>query len=87
VRRSSALVVAVPEAGHPQKKTFYAFGGVGNTLPRFPTTPGGLRNDVAVFNKHSGWSPVPTLGEEPAPRAWPAGAFDPNGRTILVFGG
>lgn len=66
VRRSSALVVTVPEAGHPQKQTFYAFGGVGNTLPRFATTPTGLRQDVAVYNKSDGWSLVPTFGEGPA---------------------
>ena len=87
VRRSSALVVTVPEAGHPQKKTFYAFGGVGNTLPKFPTTSGGLRNDVAVFNQSSGWSLVTTLGEEPAPRGWSAGAYDPASNSILIFGG
>jgi Galactose oxidase, central domain len=87
VRRSSALVVTVPEAGHPHKKTFYAFGGVGNTLPRFATTPGGLRNDVALFDTSSGWSLVPTFGEEPAPRAWSTGAYDPAENAILVFGG
>lgn len=87
VRRSSALVVTVPEAGHPQKKTFYAFGGVGNTLPRFVTTPGGVRNDVAVYDKHSGWSLVTTYGEAPAPRAWPTGGYDPAGNSLLIFGG
>jgi hypothetical protein len=88
VRRSSALVVAVAEPGHPQhKKTFYAFGGVGNTLPRFVTTPGGVRNDVAVYDKSSGWSLVTTFGEEPAPRAWPAGGYDPGTHSLLVFGG
>jgi Galactose oxidase, central domain len=87
VRRSSALVVTVPEAGHPQKKTFYAFGGVGNTLPAFPTTAGGLRNDVAVYDKNVGWNAVPTFGDEPAPRAWATGAYDPGSHSLLIFGG
>lgn len=87
IRRSSALVVAVPDGCHPNKKLFYAFGGVGNTLPAFPTTPGGLRNDVAVFKKPSGWTEVPTFGEAPPPLAWVSGAFDPSGFSLLVFGG
>lgn len=87
VRRSSALVVTVPEARHPQKTTFYAFGGVGNTLPSFPTTPTGLRNDVAVYDKDAGWSLVPTLGEEPVPRAWATGGYDPTANSLLIFGG
>lgn len=87
VRRSSALVVRVPQAGPPHKETIYAFGGVGNTLSRFPTTPGGLRNDLAVYDKHSGWSPVATFGEAPAPRAWSTGAYDPATRSLLIFGG
>jgi len=87
VRRSSALVVTVPEAGHPQKKTFYAFGGVGNTLSGFPTTPTGLRNDVAVYDKNSGWSVLATSGEKPAPRAWPSGGYDLTSGSLLVFGG
>jgi hypothetical protein len=87
VRRSSALVVTVPEARHPQKQTFYAFGGVGNTLPSFPTTATGLRNDVAVYDKNAGWSLVATFGEEPVPRAWPAGGYDPASHSLLIFGG
>jgi hypothetical protein len=88
VRRSSALVVEVPDADHPRKtKTFYAFGGVGNTLPRFATTSTGLRNDVAVYDKDTGWRLVTTSGEKPAPRAWAAGGYDPNSRALLVFGG
>jgi len=87
LRRSSALVLTVPEARHPQKKTFYAFGGVGNTLPRFPTIPGGLRNDLAVYDKDSGWSLVPTSGEQPVPRGWVAGGYDPASNSLLIFGG
>jgi len=87
IRRSSASVVVVPDAKHPQKKTVYAFGGVGNTLPAFPTTPTGLRNDVAVYDKDTGWSLVPTLGSEPAPRAWATGVYDPGTNSILIFGG
>jgi hypothetical protein len=87
VRRSSALVVTVADPDPPQKKTFYAFGGVGNTLPAFPTTEGGLRNDVAVYDKDAGWSVVPTFGDEPAPRAWATGAYDPAGNSLLIFGG
>ena len=87
VRRSSALVVAVPEAGNPKKKTLYAFGGVGNTLSRFPTTPTGLRNDVMVYDKDAGWQLVATFGDKPAPRAWPAGGYDPATHSLLVFGG
>ncbi|MEO5725530.1 MAG: kelch repeat-containing protein, partial [Byssovorax sp.] len=87
VRRSSALVVAVPELGHPDKKTSYAFGGVGNTLPRFATTATGLRNDVAVYDKDAGWSLVTTSGARPAPRAWAAGGYDPATHSLLVFGG
>ena len=90
VRRSSALVVAVPAADHPgppNKTTFYAFGGVGNTLPRFVTTPGGVRNDLAVYDPSQGWQLVPTLGEPPAPRAWTAGGYDPATRSLLIFGG
>jgi hypothetical protein len=87
VRRSSALVVTVPDSRNPKKKTPYAFGGVGNTLPSFPTTPDGLRNDVMVYEKNDGWSLVPTLGDGPAPRAWPAGGHDPASNSLLVFGG
>lgn len=87
VRRSSALVVTVPDARHPQKKTSYAFGGVGNTLSRFVTTPGGVRNDVAVYTKNQGWTPLTTYGEQPAPRAWPTGGYDPGSNSLLVFGG
>ncbi|NJL27174.1 MAG: hypothetical protein HC897_04435, partial [Thermoanaerobaculia bacterium] len=87
VRRSSAPVIEVPEAGHPQKATSYAFGGVGNTLSGFPTTPTGLRNDVIVYDKNSGWSSIVTLGEEPAPRGWSAAVYDPTHHAILVFGG
>ena len=87
VRRSSTLVVEVPEAGHPEKTAFYAFGGVGNTLSRFATTSTGLRNDVAVHGQGTGWRLAPTSGEKPAPRAWVAGGYDPNSRSLLVFGG
>ena len=87
VRRSSALVVEVPQAGQPGKKTYYAFGGVGNTLPRFATTPTGLRNDVAVHDEATGWRLVTTSGEKPAPRAWAAGGYDPDSHSLLVFGG
>lgn len=87
VRRSSTVVVSAPVPGHPNKKTFYAFGGVGNTLPSFPTTPTGLRNDVAVYEKNDGWSVLPTLGEEPAPRAWATTVYDPVDHALLVFGG
>lgn len=87
VRRSSALVLTVPEANHPQKKTFYAFGGVGNTLSGFPTTPTGLRDDVMVYDKNAGWSRVPTFGEAPAPRAWSGGAYDPVSHALMIFGG
>ncbi len=87
VRRSSALVVEVPEAGHPEKTVFYAFGGVGNTLSRFATTSTGLRNDVAVYGQDMGWRLAPTAGERPVPRAWVAGGYDPNSRSLLVFGG
>lgn len=87
VRRSSSLVVEVPDANHPEKTTFYAFGGVGNTLPRFATTSTGLRDDVAVYDKDTGWSLVTTSGEKPAPRAWASGGYDPESRSLLVFGG
>ncbi len=87
IRRSSATVVAVPDGEPPYKTTFYAFGGVGNTLPAFPTTPTGLRNDVAVYEQGSGWSLVPTSGEPPAPRAWATGVYDPTSNSLLIFGG
>jgi hypothetical protein len=87
LRRSSVPVIAVPDAHHPQKDTFYTFGGVGNTLPRFPTIPGGLRDDVAVYHKNAGWSPVPTSGEAPAPRAWTSVVYDSVHHALLVFGG
>ncbi|WP_165703847.1 kelch repeat-containing protein [Enhygromyxa salina] len=88
VRRSSALVVAVPSPGHPnKKKTLYAFGGVGNTLSGFARTPTGLRNDVAVYDYDAGWGVLPTFGQAPAPRAWATGGYDPDNRSLLVFGG
>lgn len=87
VRRSSALVVEVPEAGSSQKKAIYAVGGVGNTLSRFATTSTGLRNDVAVYDQDTGWRLVPTSGEKPAPRAWVVGGYDPDSHALLVFGG
>lgn len=87
VRRSSAPVVAVPDPVPPGKATYYAFGGVGNTLPAFPTTPGGLRDDLMVYEKNAGWTVVPTLGEHPAPRGWASAVSDPVTRSILVFGG
>ncbi|PRP93640.1 Kelch repeat-containing protein [Enhygromyxa salina] len=88
VRRSSAVVVAVADPDHPnKKKTLYAFGGVGNTLSGFARTPTGLRNDVAVYDYDSGWSVIPTVGEAPAPRAWASGGYDPDSESLLVFGG
>jgi hypothetical protein len=88
VRRAAALVVTVPDARHPNRReTYYAFGGVGNTLPRFPVTPTGLRNDVAVYDPVHGWRPIRTHGPKPAPRAWTTGAYDPDSNAILVFGG
>jgi hypothetical protein len=87
VRRSSAPVIAVPDPDPPHKPTFYAFGGVGNTLSGFPTTPTGLRNDVVVYEKNAGWSEVATFGDHPAPRGWSAGEYDPVNHAILVFGG
>lgn len=87
VRRSSAPVIAVPEANPPQQQTFYAFGGVGNTLSGFPLTPTGLRNDIVVYDKSSGWSQVATFGDEPAPRGWSSGDYDPTNHALLIFGG
>jgi hypothetical protein len=87
VKRAAALVFGVPEAHHPNRQTFYAFGGVGNTVPRFTTTPTGLHNDIAVYEPESGWRVVKTSGVKPAPRAWTAGAFDPATHSLLVFGG
>lgn len=87
VRRSSAPIIEVPEAGPQQKPIYYAFGGVGNTLPKFLTTPGGLRNDVVVYDKNSGWSPIATFGEEPVPRGWSTGEYDPASNSLLIFGG
>jgi hypothetical protein len=86
VQRAAALVVAVPER-HGKRKTFYAFGGVGNTQPRFPTTPTGLHNDIAVYDPDSGWRIVETSGVKPAPRAWTTGGYDPATHSLLVFGG
>jgi hypothetical protein len=98
VQRAAALVVAVPAERHDRKgkereqdrTTFYAFGGVGNTMPRFPTTPTGLRNDLAVYDPkdpNRGRHLVATFGEKPAPRAWMTGAYDPDTHSLLVFGG
>ncbi|MCX4243423.1 Kelch repeat-containing protein [Paraliomyxa miuraensis] len=87
VRRSSALVVTAPVAGHPNKTVTYVFGGVGNTLSRFATTPTGLRNDVAVRDPDTGWSTVATHGTAPAPRAWCAGGYDSSNHALLVLGG
>ncbi len=87
VKRAAALVVEVPDRRHPRTKTTYAFGGVGNTNPRFPTTPTGLHNDLAVYDAATGWSVVRTSGSKPAPRAWMTGGFDPATRSLLVFGG
>ena len=87
LRRSSATVVTVPDAAHPQKETTYAFGGVGNTLPKFLTTPTGLRNDVMVYDKNAGWNLVPTVGGEPVPRAWATGVYNPINHSLLIFGG
>jgi hypothetical protein len=87
VTRAAALVVPVPDARLPGRTTFYAFGGVGSTAPGFPTQPGELRNDVAVYNPDNGWHIVKTFGEKPAPRAWTTGGYDPATRSLLVFGG
>ncbi len=87
VKCAAALVVGVPERHHPNRKTFYAFGGVGNTMPRFPTTPTGLHNDIAVYDAATGWRVVKTSGVKPAPRAWTAGAYDPARHSLLVFSG
>ncbi|HEX4960368.1 MAG TPA: kelch repeat-containing protein [Thermoanaerobaculia bacterium] len=87
VKRAAALVVGVPDAHHPNQPTFYAFGGVGNTVPRFPTTPTGLHNDIAVYDPETGWHVVKTSGQKPAPRAWTTGAYDPATHSLLVFGG
>jgi hypothetical protein len=86
VQRAAGQVVEVPEP-HGKKTTLYAFGGVGNTQSRFPTTPTGLHNDIAVYDTHSGWRIVETSGVKPAPRAWTAGGYDPATHSILVFGG
>jgi hypothetical protein len=89
VQRAAALVAAVPNERHEKKHraTFYAFGGVGSTLPRFPTLPTGLRNDVAVYDPDKGWRLVNTFGDKPAPRGWTAGAYDPATNSLLVFSG
>lgn len=86
IRRSSAAVVTVPDGNHPNKRVAFAFGGVGNTLSGFARTPGGLRNDVAVYDG-SGWSVLETFGTAPAPRAWATGAYDPGSNALLFFGG
>ena len=79
------------DARHPRTKTLYVFGGVGNTESRFPTTPTGLHNDIAVYNPNTdpatGWRVVKTSGVKPAPRAWTAGGYDPVTHSLLVFGG
>ena len=87
IRRSSSLVVKVPHDRNPRQDTYYIFGGVGNTLPRFLTTPTGLRNDLAVYDPDTGWSLVETSGTKPVPRAWSAGAYNPTTNSILIFGG
>ncbi len=92
VKRAAALIVEVPDARHPRtKKTIYAFGGVGNTVPGFPTTPTGLHNDIAIYDPNTGpdtgWHVVKTSGVKPAPRAWMAGGYDPVTHSLLVFGG
>ena len=87
IRRAAAVVVTVPGPAHPRRITTYAFGGVGSTVPSFPTVPGGLRNDLAAWDRATGWRIVPTYGEKPAPRAWTAGAYVPASHSLLVFGG
>ncbi len=88
VRRSSAVMFSVPKRpGHPNKTRSYAFGGVGNTLSGFARTPGGLRNDVTVFDPENGWTLVPTQGVQPVPRAWSTGAYDSTRHALLIFGG
>lgn len=84
IRRSAGAIVEVPNANDPRQKTYYAFGGIGNTLI---TTPDGLRNDVAIYDRKTGWRLIETFGAKPAPRAWTAGVYDPAKNSILIFGG
>jgi hypothetical protein len=87
VHRAAGQVVEVADARHPRTKTLYLFGGVGNTDPRFTTTPTGLHNDIAVYDPATGWRVVKTSGVKPSPRAWTAGGYDPVTHSLLVFGG
>ncbi len=87
IRRAAALVIEVQDPVHPRRITAYAFGGVGSTVPSFPTVAGGLRNDLAAWDRNTGWRLVPTSGAKPAPRAWTAGAYVPATHSLLVFGG
>jgi Galactose oxidase, central domain len=87
IRRAAALVTAVRDPAHPRRITYYAFGGVGSTVARFPTVPGGLRKDLAAWDLKTGWRIVPTFGEKPVPRAWTTGAYVPATHSLLVFGG
>jgi hypothetical protein len=83
IRRAAGAIVEVPDANDPRQKTYYAFGGLGNTL----FTPDGLRNDVAVYDRETGWRLIETFGVKPVPRAWTAGVYDPARNSILIFGG
>ncbi|HKI04033.1 MAG TPA: kelch repeat-containing protein [Thermoanaerobaculia bacterium] len=83
IRRSAGAIVEVPNANDPPQKTYYAFGGLGNTL----FTPDGLRNDVALYDRETGWRIIKTFGTRPVPRAWTAGVYDPARNSILIFGG
>ena len=83
IRRSAGAIVEVPNANDPRQKTYYAFGGLGNTL----FTPDGLRNDIAIYDRETGWRLLETFGAKPVPRAWTAGAYDPARNSILILGG
>jgi len=87
IRRSSATIVEVPAGPALAQRRYYLFGGVGNTLPSFPTTPTGLRNDVAVYDHVNGWRDLETFGEPPAPRSWHLAVYHPAAHGILIFGG
>ena len=87
IRRSSATIIEVPDGPALTQRRYYLFGGVGNTLPSFPTTPTGLRNDVAVYDHVNGWQNLETFGERPAPRSWYLAAYSPAAHGIFFFGG
>jgi len=87
IRRASATIVEVPDGPSLSHRRYYLFGGVGNTLSGFPTTPTGLRNDVAIYDHVAGWSTLETFGEPPAPRSWYLAVYHPAADGILIFGG